>query len=210
METSKDQFEREKEKVEREWGVLREIELFAREKLRSMSHGFDHTRRVYNMAMRIGQREKADLKVVLTAALLHDIGRDLEDYLGIDHAETSAYLAEEFLNSIDFPKEKIKMVIDAIKEHRYSSGILPSSLESKVLSDADKLDALGAVGIARVFTYGGRHQRDVKGSLAHFDEKILKLKDLMYTESAKKVAQDRHFYIELYLKRLQEEIKGLK
>lgn len=217
METNESEFEKEQEEfekqqkaVEKEWGVLKEIEAYARGKLSSMSHGFDHTRRVYNMAMKIGQTEGADLKVVLAAALLHDIGRDLEDYLGVDHAETSAYFAKDFLGTIDFPKDKIHAVIAAIQEHRWSAGSTPSSLESKVLSDADNLDALGAIGVARVFTYGGRHQRDVKGSMGHFEEKILKLKDRMYTETARAIAQDRHFYIEQYVIRLKEELVGLK
>jgi uncharacterized protein len=193
-----------------EWAVIKEIEAFSRRYLGAMSHGFDHTRRVYNLALVIGNAEKADLKVLLAAALLHDIGRDLEDHIGADHAEASAFLAEDFLKSIDFPKDKIKVVLDAIRQHRFSSGEEPGTLEARVLADADNLDALGAIGVARAFTYGGKHERDVRGTIDHFNNKLLKLKDFMFTKTAKQMAEERHRYTEKYLERLQEEIEGYK
>jgi uncharacterized protein len=193
-----------------EWQVIREIEAFARGHLGAMSHGFDHTRRVYNLALVIGTAEKADLRVLLAAALLHDIGRDIEEHIGADHAETSAYFAKDFLKSIDFEPDRIRRVLDAIKQHRFSSPESPNALEAKILSDADKLDAIGAIGVARAFTYGGRHQRDVRGTISHFNEKLLKLKDQMYTETAKKIARERHSYTLEYLQRVQEEIEGIR
>lgn len=198
------------ENFEHEWGVIKEIETFAREHLITMSHGFDHTRRVYNLALNIGAAEKANMKILLAASLLHDIGRDLEDHIGADHAEASAYLAEEFLRTNKFPQEKIKPVLDAIREHRWSSGQAPQTLEAKILSDADNLDAMGAIGVARTFTYGGRHNRDVNGTLGHFNNKLLKLKDRMYTETARRMAEDRHNYMVTYLERFMQEREGVK
>jgi len=198
-----------REEFECEWGVIKEIENFAREHLITMSHGFDHTRRVYNLALNIGAAEKADLKVLLSAALLHDIGRDLEDHMGADHAEVSAYLAEEFLRTISFPQEKMAPVLDAIKQHRWISEQRPQSLEAKVLSDADNLDAMGAIGVARTFTYGGRHKRDVNGTLGHFHNKLLKLKDRMHTVTARGMAEERHKYMIKYLERFKQESEGI-
>ena len=191
--------------------ALQKIEVYARTRMSTLSHGFDHVERVYRLCMRIGSAEKADMEVLLAAALLHDIGRDLEDHIGADHAEASAMLAEEFLSSLNgFPKEKVRLVLDAIKEHRFSTTLKPQSLEAKVLSDADKLDAMGAIGISRAFTYGGRHRRDVHGTLRHFHEKLLHLKDGMYTNTARAIALGRHTYIEAYLGRFRDEIEGIK
>jgi len=196
---------------EKQLTPLQKIEKYAREQMSSMSHGFDHVERVYKLSMRIGNAEKADMEILLAAALLHDIGRDLEDHIGADHAEASAMLAEEFLQTLEgFPEEKIRRVLDAIKEHRFSTVLSPQSLEAKVLSDADKLDAMGAIGIARAFTYGGRHRRDVRGTLEHFDVKLLKLKDGMFTTTARRVAEGRHIYMGEYMKRYREEMEGMK
>lgn len=188
--------------------ILMQIEAFAKSRLGTVSHGFDHTKRVYTLALEIGKAENADLEVLLPAALLHDIGREMEDYIGADHAESSAYAAKDFLKTIEYPEAKINRVFQTIKQHRYSSEENPSSLEAKILSDADKLDALGAIGVARAFTYGGRHERDVEGTIEHFNSKLLKLKDTMYTETAKKIAEERHSYTEKFLEKLRNEIEG--
>jgi uncharacterized protein len=176
---------------------------------REGTHGFSHVERVFNLCMHIGKEEGADLEVLGLAALLHDIARPLEDSGRIeDHAAEGARLARRYLRSLGYPEEKIEAVAHAIEAHRFSRGPEPKTLEAKILSDADKLDAIGAVGIARVFMYSGEHGRDIEASIRHFEEKILKLKDLMYTETAKRIAEERHRFTEEFIKRLRLEIEG--
>ncbi|NJE25351.1 HD domain-containing protein [Thermococcus sp. MV5] len=174
---------------------------------REGTHGFSHVKRVFNLCLHLGKDEGADLEVLALAALLHDIARPLEDR-GIveDHAKESAKIARRFLSSFGYPK--IEEVVHAIEAHRFSKPPEPKTIEAKILSDADKLDAIGAIGIARVFMYSGEHGRDIEVSLRHFEEKILKLRDLMYTKSAKKLANERHKFVEEFIKRIQKEIEG--
>ena len=174
---------------------------------REGTHGFSHVQRVLNLCMHIGKKEGADLEVLALAALLHDIARPLEDRGKIeDHALESAKIAKRFLEGIGYPKAE--EVAHAIEAHRFSRPPEPRTLEAKILSDADKLDAIGAIGIARVFMYSGEHGRDVEASLRHFEEKILKLRGLMYTETARKIALERHRYTEEFILRIRREIEG--
>ena len=193
-----------------DWGLIQKVEAYAKDNLKSVSHGFDHTQRVYNLAYNIGKWERANLLVVLTSALLHDLGRVIEEGIGADHAVTSAYYAKDFLKTIDFPKEKLMPVFNAIKQHRSRKGEEPKSLEAKVLSDADSLDALGAIGIGRTFTYGGRIERDVRGTVRFIRDQMLDRADRMFTPTAKRLANRRIAYMIQYLQRIEEEVHGLK
>jgi len=176
---------------------------------REGTHGFSHVERVFNLCLHIGREEGADLEVLALASLLHDIARPLEDAGKVeDHALESARIARQFLRSLGYSEEKVEAVVHAIEAHRFSRGPEPRTLEAKILSDADKLDAIGAIGIARVFMYSGEHGRDIEASLRHFEEKILKLKDLMYTETARRIAEDRHRFTEEFIERIRREIEG--
>ncbi|WP_297535464.1 HD domain-containing protein [Thermococcus sp.] len=176
---------------------------------REGTHGFSHVERVFNLCMHIGREEGADLEVLALAALLHDIARPLEDAGKVeDHAAEGARISRQFLRSLGYPEEKVEAVAHAIEAHRFSKGPEPRTLEAKILSDADKLDAIGAIGIARVFMYSGEHGRDIETSLRHFEDKILKLKDLMYTETAKRIAEDRHRFTVEFIERIRREIEG--
>ncbi|BAD84669.1 metal-dependent phosphohydrolase, HD superfamily [Thermococcus kodakarensis KOD1] len=176
---------------------------------REGTHGFSHVERVFNLCMHIGKEEGADLEVLALAALLHDIARPLEDSGKVeDHALEGARIARRYLRSLGYPEDKVEAVAHAIEAHRFSRGPEPATLEAKILSDADKLDAIGAVGIARVFMYSGEHGRGIDASIKHFEEKILKLKDLMYTETARKMAEERHRFTEEFIERLRREIEG--
>ena len=190
------------------------------------SHDFFHTLRVYNMATRIAKKEKADMEIVQAAALLHDIGRHKEERdPSLCHAEESAKMAPAILKSIKFPENKIGKVLHCIKVHRYSKGIRPETKEAEILQDADRLDALGAICIARVFSYGGQKNRllydpDVKPkkeyksglnttSLNHFYEKILKIKpDTFKTKIARQIAKERYKYLKNFVERFKKEWEG--
>ena len=134
------------------------------EKIREGSKGFfrlshhskSHVERVYNLAVRIAKEEGADLDEVKAAALLHDVARAMEDEGRIDdHAIEGAKIARRVLEEVHFSKEKIDKVIYCIEAHRFKKGMKAESLEAKILQDADRLDILGAIGIATVFARGG-------------------------------------------------------
>ncbi len=136
--------------------IFRKIKIEAEKFFRLSHHDRFHTERVYNLAVRIADEESADVDVVKAAALLHDIARALEDEGKIDdHALEGAKKAREVLEEVDFPMERIPAVLHCIEVHRFRKGMEAGSLEAKILQDADRLDILGAVGMARVFTRGG-------------------------------------------------------
>lgn len=185
-------------------------------------HGFDHVERVHRMAIKIAKEENADLQIVDASAWLHDIARVNEDSGRCkDHAEEGAKLARPILKKFNFPEKKIKEVQHAIFAHRYSKKRTASTKEAKILQDADRLDALGAICIARVFTYNGykknpiydpkrKPEKDYHGqdttAINHFYEKILKIKpSTFHTKTAKKIAKERYDFIKLFLKKFKEE-----
>ncbi len=204
--------------------VFEKITNRSEEFFRLSHHDKSHVERVYNLAVRIAIEERADLDVVKAAVLLHDVARAMEDEGKIeDHAIESAKIAEKILKEVNFPKEKTAKVIHCIKAHRFKKGIKSESLEAKILQDADRLDIIGAIGIARVFTRGGwsnmpiydqsippKKKYDGKSlsSVNHIHEKILKVKDTINTNKAKQIAEERHKFVEQFLDRLLKEWNG--
>lgn len=169
------------------------------------SHDEKHVERVVRLAKFIAKKEGADLDVVLTAARLHDLARDCKN-----HAVESAERAREILKKTGKKKEFIEAVTHAIESHSFSSGTEPRTLEAKVLSDADKLDAIGAIGVARAFLYSGEKGRGIEETLKHFEEKLLKLKDLLYTETARNLAEERHEFLRLFYEQIKKELHQLE
>ncbi|KQC15309.1 MAG: phosphohydrolase [Methanosaeta sp. SDB] len=191
------------------------------------AHDFSHALRVYRNAKVIGEKEGADMQVLLLAALLHDAGSGSK--LQKKSAESEAKklsTVEEFLKKRDLPEEVRKKVLRAVEVHSFSKGMEPATLEEKILQDADRLDAMGAIGIARVFLTGGALGRDLynpkdpfckerepddgRWNLDHFFKKLLKLEDGMHTETGKKLARRRGIVLRRYLSDLEVEIsKGI-
>ncbi len=171
----------------------------------SGAHGFDHTGRVVRLCEQLGAREGADMAVLIPAALFHDIARPLEEETGVPHEEEGARIAAAYLRSVRCPEDRIAGIVHAIRAHRYSSGIAPETLEARVLSDADNLDAMGAVGIARTFIRAGEHGGGIADATAHFHDKLLNLRDLMYTKTAREIAAERHALLIAVLAALEEE-----
>jgi len=187
--------------------LAKRIEKFARSCLRSGegSHTFDHVLRVRKLCLLIGQAEGADLEVLEAAALLHDIGRPKEKETGRSHAEIGAEMAVSFLYSIRFPSEKVELVASAIRTHRFSEGLTPTTLEGKILSDADKLDAMGAIGLARTIAESLRLGRGLEGTIRHIDRKLLRLYNLIHTPTAKNLAKPRHQLLLQFMHQLAAE-----
>lgn len=189
-------------------------------------HDYYHSVRVYKLATSICKEEKADLEIVQLAALLHDV----DDYK-LFGGEAGTYSnAETFLKANNIPDTKIKAICYIISTISYkgTDTQIPQSMEGKIVQDADRLDALGAIGIARTFAYGGSRNRDLYipnekpkdnmsfeeystsngTSINHFYEKLLKLKDMMNTGTAKKIAEARHKYMEEFLEEFFNEWDG--
>ena len=186
------------------------IENFVREQLGRNgkgAHTFDHIKRVYALSIQIGKDSGADLKVLGAAALLHDIGRSKEDVIGISHSILSGEMSQEILKDVGFNDDEIDKVVDAIRTHRFSEGIEPNSLEGEILSDADKLDAMGAIGVFRAIAQANSTGVGIEAFLSHADAKLLRLKDLMYTEGAKPIAEERHRTLEAFVLQLREELQ---
>ena len=187
------------------------------------AHDFSHILRVFKNAQYLGKAEGADMQILLIAALLHDIVS--ESKLSKKSSESEARrqkIAEDFLKKKGLDDNAIKSVLYAIEVHRFSKGLVPSTLEAKILQDADRLDAMGAIGIARVFTTGGamgrklyntndtfcesREPDDKTWNLDHFFRKLLSLEYGMHTETGKRVAKRRAAVLKRYLSDLQREL----
>lgn len=175
----------------------------------SGAHGFDHTLRVVRLCEEIGAREGADMTILIPAALFHDIARPLEEETGIPHEEEGARMAAAYLESVGYPAERIAGIVHAVRAHRYSSGVDPETREARILSDADNLDAMGAVGIARTFMQAGAQHNGIPDAADHIRAKLLNLKDLMYTESAREIAEGRHALLAAFLLALDGEVNPL-
>jgi uncharacterized protein len=212
--------------------VIDKTKDFVRAKLEGEGSGHDwwHIVRVYNTAKYIGEKENADLFIVELAALLHDIA-DWKFHK--DNVNLGSEITEQWLKSLEVPEDKIQQVTQIIKTLSFKGGTVDStqhSIEGKVVQDADRLDAIGAIGIARTFAYGGFINREMYNpekkpqsynnfeeyknaedtTINHFYEKLLLLKDLMNTEAAKNMAVERHEYMENFLNEFYSEWEGLK
>lgn len=187
------------------------------------AHDFDHVMRVYKNAQQISKKEKANEKLVLSAVLLHDIvSFPKSDKRSKNSSIESAKKAKKILAKHGFTLDEIVVVCDAISEHSFSQKKIPQTIEGKILQDADRLDALGAIGIARVFATGGSLQRpfynlddpfckkripdDKIWTLDHFFAKLLNLESLMNTKSGKTEAKKRTKILKEFLKQLNHEI----
>lgn len=196
-------------------------------------HDFDHVLRVYRLAERIGETEGADLEIVRAAALLHDSVGSAPGNPGEARAEhhiASAQFAGVVLKQEGWEVESIQAVQHCIRSHRFrTKSEQPQTLEAKVLFDADKLDVLGAIGVARTIAYaaldgkpayaepsehflqtGEKVQGEVHSSYHEFVFKLSKVKDRMLTETGKKLAQDRHVFLIKFYEELQAEWRGEK
>ena len=179
-------------------------------------HDYHHTLRVYHMAVRLAHEEGADVGVVSLAALLHDVDDPKlspETADGLDRARV-------FLTEYEVDESEASAVLAAIREVSFSknAGQAPTTREAACVRDADRLDAIGAIGVARTFAYGGAHGRplhdpsgqDSGTTTAHFHDKLLLLKDLMCTESGRRIAEHRHNVTAAFLDEFLAEWDGLR
>ncbi len=211
-------------------GIINEAVEFVRNTFKDEYSGHDcfHTLRVYRMAERIAERENADLMTVRLAALLHDVD-DIKLSPGTYENKDRAV---GFLRGYGISEEMIKKICDIIGEvsFRGTDSVTPVTLEGKCVQDADRLDALGAVGIARTFAYGGSHGRvihdpgvkpaadmnaeeyqgHISTSVNHFYEKLFLLRDMMNTDTAKKIAGQREDFMKNFISEFLDEWDGVR
>lgn len=168
-------------------------------------HDAAHSLRVYRNALHLTDcYPDCDKRVVLLAALLHDV----DDHKLFDNENNAN--ARMFLEKQELSTEEIEQICNIINNVSFSKnrGKRPESIEGKIVQDADRLDALGAIGIARTFAYGGKNGRSLEDSLQHFHDKLLLLMDEMNTDEAKKMAAVRHEYLEGFIEEFKAESDG--
>lgn len=204
-----------------------------REDSKDAAHDLDHLVRTTALADTIQLREGGDLPVVWAAVALHDIGQARELRHGGDHALIGAEMAGELLEGTQFPQASIPAVQQAIREHRMTGGIVPRTLEGRILYDADKLDSLGAIGIGRLYMITGRYNQKVYSSMPveikepveptlvrhlrrredyspsiEFQLLFGNLPDRMATATGRELARERFDFMQEFFRRLKLEVEG--
>lgn len=196
-------------------------------------HDWSHVERVRKNALKIGRAEKADLKILEVAALLHDVARNSEmnSKGGFCHAEAGAREAGKILQKHKIDSEIIKEIKHAIEAHRFRNAHEPKTLIAKVLQDADRLDAIGAIGLSRAFLFAGnlgskslytgrenkiaheghKHAYTKEDSaVLEYEVKLKYIKDKMQTKTGKKIALARHKFMQDFFKQFWQEIEAKK
>ena len=206
--------------------IIARATAYVKEKFENEYSGHDwfHTLRVFRAATRIAEAEGADLVTVQLAALLHDVDdRKLSPETYEDKANARTFLSA---NNVD--ESKIDEICRIIGEISFAESCVPSTLEGKCVQDADRLDAIGAIGIARAFAYGGNHNglmyhpdiapnpnmskeeyiKSNSTTVNHFYEKLFKLTDMMNTDTAKLIAKERDAYMRDFIAEFLDEWEG--
>lgn len=190
-------------------------------------HDYYHTLRVYNLSKHIARFEECNAQLVYLSALLHDV----DDYKLVGHEEEPFHNAKTFLKHQGVSDDEIEQVCHIISQVSFKGEdtVTPDTIEGKIVQDADRLDAIGAIGIGRTFAYGGNHHVPMHNpdmnhrenmsadeyysytgtTINHFYEKLLKLKDLMNTETAREMAEHRHRFMQGFLKEFYDEWDGI-
>ena len=190
--------------------ILSIVKKFAIEKTaKDDIHGFSHIKRVLNLCLDIGKKLGANLFILEIAVLLHDIGRENEenDIYNRNHAELSAEMSLDFIKSQGFQisQEEIDNIIHCIRAHSFSNKTIPRTLEAKILSDADKIDALGAIGLYRIIGFTIKKQGGIKQVIEHLENKILKLRDQLYLDESRNIADERKKIIVSFYNNIKQE-----
>jgi uncharacterized protein len=216
------------------------IKQIVEKELACSAHNMEHVIRVYHLCMHLAKGEKkVDLDVLVTAALLHDIARvreDTDSSRTTDHAVLGAEMAEKILKELSYPKQKIDHVKHCIVTHRLRTSQKPKTKEAEILSDADKLDAIGAIGLCRIFVLSGQYGRRIysnasvkqyvrknliggttKGRVKdmskhaanlEYEVKLKHLGNSLHTKKAKEIAKGRLEFMAEFFARLRKEMEG--
>ncbi len=216
------------------------IEGIVARELSCSAHAMEHVMRVYNLCLHLTKYElNVDLDVLKTAALLHDIARvkEFNDKTGsIDHSALGAKMADKILRTLGYSEEKIAHVKHCIAAHRFRSKVKPQTKEAKILFDADKLDVLGVIGVARSFMMAGQYGQKIYSDISiqeylkdnvvgekpdgrvrdiskhtpnlEFELKFKHVPERLYTKKAREIPKGRLQFMENFFEKLKREIKG--
>lgn len=215
--------------------LIKKIEADAKKYFNKASgcHDFTHVERVKNLALHIGKKEKASLDVLEIAALLHDVGRkeEMKSKGLFCHAEKSAEIADKILKKYNVDEKMAENIVHCIKSHRFRNNNIPKTLEAKILFDSDKLNSIGAIGMARVFLFAGnagsgnlytgnekelaKSKKDYSytkegSAFLEYEIALKHIKDKILTVTGKKMANKRHQFMKNFLERFWEEVEGKK
>jgi uncharacterized protein len=190
------------------------------------SHDWEHTLRVHRICLRIGPKEGADMFAIEAAAYLHDIGRSVQDNSNgsVCHAAIGADMAAALMEGLGLEDVRQRNIVHCIRSHRFRDNHPPESIEARILFDADKLDAIGAVGVARAYLFAGElgaclhnpylpveqarsYSRDDTG-YREYVLKLSKVRHRMLTLEGRRMAEERHAFMELFFKRFLDEYDG--
>ncbi len=208
--------------------VLNEIQKIAKGLFTNArgSHDWEHTLRVCRLCDRIGKAEGVDMDVLLIAACLHDIGRASQDDSNgeVCHAQKGAQMAKPIVDKLPFSENQKQNIIHCIRSHRFRGNHRPKTKEAKVLFDADKLDAIGAVGVARAFLFAGEvgamlhnPKMNIENTSSYsiddtgyreYKVKLCKIRDRILTKEGRKMADERHAFMEEFFNRFLKEHGG--
>ncbi|HKV58733.1 MAG TPA: HD domain-containing protein [Ktedonobacteraceae bacterium] len=217
----------------RHWLLELAEETMEREGSEDAAHDLDHLVRTMALADTIQAREGGDLPIIWAAVALHDIGQARELRHGGDHALIGAELAAELLTGTQFLRSSIPSVQEAIREHRMTGGVIPKTIEGRILYDADKIDCLGAIGVARLYIITGRYNQKVYSPVPdeivepvdpalvrqlrrrpdyspsiEFQLLFGNLPDRMTTTTGRELAHERFAFMEEFFLRLRKEVEG--
>ncbi len=217
----------------RSWLLTITHEVMEQEDTKDAAHDYDHITRVLALAETIQAKEGGDLPIIWAAVAFHDIGQERERLSGGDHALIGAEMAKDLLANTDFPQSSIPAVQRAIREHRMTGSAIPSTVEGRILYDADKIDVLGAIGIGRLYSITGRYKQKIYSPLPadvtepvdplvvrqlrqrpdyspsiEFQLLFGNMPERMTTTTGKEMARERYMYMQNFFKRLQQEVAG--
>jgi uncharacterized protein len=202
--------------------LMREVQYYTHKN--DISHDFYHAKRVMDLSLHLSEYESGDTDIIIPAALFHDaIVYPKNDPKTIYSGRDSAYVAQEVLDAKEwYPQDKISYVMAAIEDHSYHKGRIPETIEGKIVQDADRLEAMGAISIMRTFSSGvymdrvffhpddpfctNRDPDSLKYSFDFIYSRLLHVKDSLNTETAKKLAERRHAFIEMFEKQARYEL----
>jgi uncharacterized protein len=170
-------------------------------------HGIGHVVRIIINIQLLIKSETADPFITIFSGWLHDIGRTKERKINKHHALISGEMTRDYIksNNIEMSKQDIEHIIECVESHSFSAGKSPKTIEAKILSDADKIDALGSIGIYRASCFQHENGTGIEGMIKHFHEKLLILQDQMITKAGIELAQKRTKFMVDYLVQMKNE-----